>query len=228
MRKPAFALALALAVSPALARAQSPARPDFTGVWTVTAYTGALKPTDGKPPPLKAEAKAVYDQHLAAAARGDRSYDGASICLPEGVPRIMLKEPFEILQRDRAMYFIAMNRLAWRAYFGEALPTDLDPLFMGYSVARWEGPTLVVDSTGLRDTTLLDDKGLPHSEALRLTQRFHMGKDGRTMTVGITVDDPQTYSRPWTATQTFARKPADFQMPEEFCARKLASTAPQR
>ncbi len=230
--KPASALIglLALAAVPALAHAapSSAATPDFTGAWTVTAYMPALKPADGKPVPFKPAAKAVYDKHLADAAKGDKAYDGAAICLPEGMPRIMLKEPFEILQRDKEVAFVAQNRVPWRAYLGEQLPANPDPFYMGYSVAKWDGPSLVIDSAGFRDVTVLDDKGLPHSEQLHLTQRFHMGKDGKTMTVRYTIDDPTDYTRPWSASATFVKKPASFQMPEEVCAAKLATTAPKR
>ena len=219
--------AIALAALPALAHAA--AHPDFTGAWMVTPYSGALKPADGKPVPLKPAAKAVYDKHLAAAAKGDKSWDSASECLPEGLPRLMtVNEPFEILQRDKEIAFVAQNRVPWRAYVGEQLPADPDPFYMGYSVAKWDGPTLVIDSAGFRDVTVLDDKGLPHSEQLHLTQTFKMGKDGKTMTVRYTIDDPTDYTRPWSATATFVKKPASFQMPEEVCAAKLATTAPKR
>jgi hypothetical protein len=218
---------LALAAVPALAQAAS-ANPDFTGAWAVSAYTPSLKPVDGKPVPFKPEARAVYAKHLADAAKGDKTYDTTGICLPEGVPRIMLKEPFEILQRGKEIAFVAQNRVPWRVYMNEALPTDPDPLFMGYSVGKWQGGALVVDSSGFRDTTLLDDKGLPHSEALRLTQRLRLGKDGKTMTVSFTIDDPKTYTRPWTARATFVKKPKGFEFPEEVCAEKLESTAPKR
>jgi hypothetical protein len=226
--KPASVLLLAgLLAAPAVAAQAQAAHPDLTGTWTVAGYSASLKPVDGKAPPLKPEAKAVYDQHLAAAAKGDRSFDETTLCLPEGLPRLMVgKEPFEIMQRDKAVYFVAQNRLPWRAYFGEQLPTDEDPLYLGFSVAKWDGSALVVDSAGFRDGTLLDDAGLPHSDALRLTSRYRLGADGKTMTVTFTIDDPKTYTRPWTARATYVKKPANWQMPEEVCAAKLKSTAP--
>src|SRR4051812_23934777 len=117
-----LAAGAALAALPALAHAQA-GHPNFTGVWTITGYTGALKPTDGKPIPFKPEAKAAYDKHLAAAKSGDKSWDPATQCLPEGLPRIMtINEPFEIMQRDKAVYFVAQNRVPWKAFFGEQLP----------------------------------------------------------------------------------------------------------
>lgn len=229
MRKTLTLLAAgaALAVLPALAHAQ--ARPDFTGAWIVTPYTGSLKPLDGKPVPFKPEAKKVYEQHLAAAAKGDRTWDDASICLPEGLPRLeTIKEPFEIMQKSNAMYFVAQNRLPWRAYFNEKLPEDADPMYLGYHVAKWDGPKLVIDSAGFRDVSVLDDKGIPHSEKLHLTGTYVMGPDNKTMTVTWRIEDPDTFTRPWTAKATFKRMPPSFQFPEEVCAEKLQSTAPKR
>jgi hypothetical protein len=227
--KPVSILAgvLALAAVPALAQAAS-GKPDFTGAWMVSAYTPSLKPADGKPVPFKPAAKALYARHLADAAKGDKAYDTSGVCLPEGLPRIMLKEPFEVLQKDKELAFVAQNRVPWRVYLDEAPQTDVDPLFMGYSVGKWQGSTLVVDSSGFRDTTLLDDKGLPHSEALHLTQRLRLGAGGKTMTISFTIDDRQTYTRPWTATASFVKKPRSFEFPEEVCAEKLESTAPKR
>ncbi len=223
--------AVAAATLPALApaAAQAQAHPDFTGAWVVTPYTGQLKPADGKPVPFTPEGKALYDKHLAAAAKGDKSWDETTICIPEGLPRLMIiNEPFEIMQRDKAVYFVAQNRLPWRAYFNEELPKadDVDPMYLGFHVAKWEGSTLVIDSSGFRDSTVLDDKGLPHSEKLHLTQKIHLGAGGKTMTVDYTIDDPADYTHPWTARATFSKKPDSFQMPEEVCAAKLQSTAP--
>jgi len=68
---------------------------------------------------------------------------------------------------------------------------------MGYSVGRWNGDTLVVESVGFNDRTWLDVSGHPHTEALRITERFTR-KDFGHMQIQITFDDPKAYSRPWT------------------------------
>jgi hypothetical protein len=222
-----LAAGAALAALPALAHAQ--AHPDFTGAWRVAAYNAALKPADGKPIPFKPEAKKVYDQHVAAAAKGDRTWDETTICLPEGLPRLeLINEPFEIMQKDKAMYFVAQNRLPWRAYFGEKLPDDPDPMYLGYHVAKWDGAKLVIDSSGFRDASVLDDSGIPHSEKLHLTATYALGADNKTMTVTWRIEDPDTFTQPWTATASFKRMPASFQFPEEVCAAKLQTTAPKR
>ena len=221
-----LAAGAALATLPAIAHAQ--AHPDFTGAWIVSPYKAKLTPVDGGAVPLKPEAKKVYDEHRAAAAKGDHTWDGTSICLPEGLPRLeTIHEPFEIMQKSNAMYFVAQNRLPWRAYFNEKLPDDPDPMYLGFHVAKWEGAKLVIDSSGFRDGTVLDDSGIPHSEKLHLTSTYTLGKGGQTMTVSYRIEDPDTFTRPWTASATFKRMPASFQFPEEVCAEKLQSTAPK-
>jgi hypothetical protein len=224
-----LAVGALLASAPALAHAQS--HPDFTGAWIVSPYKAALKPVDGAPVPFKPEAKKVYEAHIAAAAKGDHSWDDTSICLPEGLPRLeTINEPFEFMQKSNAIYFVAQNRLPWRAYFNEKLPdpADADPMYLGYHVAKWEGAKLVIDSASFRDVTALDDSGIPHSEKLTLTSTYVMGPDGKTMTVTYRIADPDTFTKAWTAKATFKRMPAGFQFPEEVCAAKLQSTAPKR
>ncbi len=212
--------------TPALA-APAAAHPDLTGVWRITGYSQALKSEDGKPAPLTPAAQAIYDQHKAALAKGDHEFDPAAACIPEGLPRMMLVDkPFEILQRDKAVYFVAQNRLPRRVYFDEPLPTDPELLYLGYSIAHWDGSTLVIDSSGFRDVTLLDDAGMPHSDQLKLTERYSLSKDGKGLDLKITLDDPKVFTRPWTAVAHYQKKPG-YQIPEEVCAEGIATTAPK-
>ncbi len=205
------------------------AQPDLTGTWSIAGPITVLKTVEGTLPPMNAGAKALYEKHLAATARGDRSFDGMTRCLPPGLPRLMLvNEPFEILQRDHAIYFIhQLNRLPRRAYFGEPLPVDPDPAFLGFSVARWDGAALVIDSAGFRDETLLDEAGLPHSEALHLTERYQFDQDGKTLHARFTIDDPKTFTRTWSAQADYRKRPG-YELSEEVCADKLAARRAQK
>jgi hypothetical protein len=209
-------LMVALLAVPPLAGA---AQPDLTGVWLIVKPPAALQTVSGERPPLNPDGKALYEQHLTAAAHGDRTFDGTTRCLPPGLPRLMLvNEPFEILQRDKAVYFVhELNRLPRRAYFGEALPADADPVYLGFSVARWDGATLVIESSGFRDGTLLDESGLPHSESLHLTERYQLDKDGRTLHARFTIDDPKMFTRAWDAKADYVRR-VDYEIPEQVCA----------
>jgi hypothetical protein len=79
---------------------------------------------------------------------------------------------------------------------GRKLPEDPNPSWVGYSVGRWEADTLVVESNGFNDKTQLDAFH-PHSEALHLTERYRR-RDLGHMEIEMTVNDPKTYTKPWT------------------------------
>jgi hypothetical protein len=82
---------------------------------------------------------------------------------------------------------------------GRALPKDPEPSFKGYSVGRWEGETLVVDTIGFKDDLWLDVSGHPLTDHARTTERIRRVNYGN-LEVAITVDDPKAYTKPWTAT----------------------------
>jgi hypothetical protein len=84
---------------------------------------------------------------------------------------------------------------------GRKPPSDALPLWLGYSVGKWEGDTLVVDTTGFNDKTVLDAFGNPHSDALHLTERYHR-RDYGHLDVELTVDDPKIYTKPFTIKYT--------------------------
>ncbi|HEY6454873.1 MAG TPA: hypothetical protein VIY90_06260 [Steroidobacteraceae bacterium] len=206
----------------------SAAVPDLSGVWFIDHHVGALKTVDGKAPPLTPAAQAVYEAHQAAIAKGDFSFDGATHCLPPGLPRLMLMhEPFEILQRPKTLYFVhQINRLPRRVYLDEPLPTDVDPHYLGYSVGKWDGDALVVDSNGFEDGTMLDNAGLPHSDALHLTERYQLSKDGMHLHLLMTIDDPKTFTQDWSAKADYTKRPG-FEIPEEVCADTPAAKRPR-
>ena len=83
---------------------------------------------------------------------------------------------------------------------GRALPEDPQPAWNGYSVGRWDGDALVIETAGFNDLTWLDNAGTPHSEALHVTERFHRRDIGH-LDIQITVDDPKTFLHPFTVTE---------------------------
>jgi hypothetical protein len=203
----------------AVSLAASAAVPDLSGVWVIAAPVGALKTADGHTPPLNADGLKTYAAHRAAAAKGDYAFDGMTRCLPPGLPRLLLvHEPFEILQKPKVIYFVhQLNRLPRRAYLDEALPTDVDPHYLGYSVAKWDDDALVIDTNGFDDSTLLDNSGLPHSDALHLTERYLLDKDGRHLHLTLTIEDAKTFTQTWTAHADFVKRPG-YELKEEVCA----------
>lgn len=210
---------VAAAVSVLVSSAALADAPDFSGVWSISSPVMALKTIDGHAPPLTADAKSVYEAHRAAAAKGDFSFDGTVHCLPPGLPRLMLmREPFEILQRPKVIYFVhQLNRLPRRVYLNETLPTDVDPHYLGYSVGKWDGDALVVDTNGFDDSTMLDNSGLPHSESLHLTERYELSQDHKHLHLKLTIEDPKTFTQSWTAQTDFVKKPG-YELPEDVCA----------
>jgi hypothetical protein len=98
---------------------------------------------------------------------------------------------------------------------GRGLPEEMNPTWLGYSVGHWEGDTLVVTTAGFNDKTWLDFSGHPHSEALRITERFHR-RDFGHLDFEMTLDDAKTFTRPITvkANKTLA---ADMELMETIC-----------
>jgi hypothetical protein len=121
--------------------------------------------------------------------------------MPQSLPRADIHSyaPFKIIQTPGLIAFLyeidGMHRQVYTD--GRKLPVDPQPLWLGYSVGRWEGDTLVVDTAGFNDKSWLDVAGHPHSDALRIEERFHR-RDFGHMDLQVTVDDPKMYTKPFT------------------------------
>ena len=118
--------------------------------------------------------------------------------------------PYEFVQAPGRMLQFWEREHEWRSIWtdGRPLPTDPDPTWFGYAVGHWEGDdTFVVESSGFNDKTWLTPTGYPHSDALRVTERYRR-VDHDTILYTITVTDPQAYSQPITGPQkTMKLKP---------------------
>jgi hypothetical protein len=118
-------------------------------------------------------------------------------CYLPGVPRAnYMPHPFQILQSDKAIFFSYEFAGAVRNIYmkdpGEA-PVDS---WMGQSVGKWEGDTLVVTVTGMNDRTWFDRAGNHHTEQMKVVERYTpQGPDH--LWYEATIEDPQTFSRPW-------------------------------
>ena len=143
----------------------------------------------------------------------------ATHCLPQGIPLgSMLSEPVKIVQSPKliAILYEADDKHRQIYTDGRVLPKVFDqPAWLGYSVGRWERDTLVVESAGFNDKTWLDVMGHPHSEALRVVERYHR-RDFGHMDVEMTFDDPKMYTKPFTVKVTYELWP-DSDIFEFFC-----------
>lgn len=132
-----------------------------------------------------------------AARRSGASVCGASIGIPLAG---LLSEPIKIVQAPKlTMVLYEVDNLHRQIFTdGRRLPTEINlPAYLGYSIGHWEGNTFVVETAGFNDKTRFDQMGHPHSEALRVTERFRRTDFGH-MEVEMTFDDPETYTKPFT------------------------------
>ncbi len=121
-------------------------------------------------------------------------------CLPVGVPaNMLLPSPFKIIQTPSVIVTLYEGFEGQRQIYtdGRKHPADPEPTWLGYATGQWQGNTLVVDMDGFNDKSWLDAVGSPHSDALRVVERFHR-RDFGHMDVEVTIDDPKTYTAPFT------------------------------
>ena len=191
--------------------------PDLSGIWrsASTRYLTDLTAGSARVA-LQPWARTLYDQRRAGKGKSRPS----DRCLPRGVPSMMLarNEPWKVVQTSDAITILFHESLHYRQIFidGRPFPDDPAPSWFGYSIGRWEGETLVAETIGLTEETWLDEGGHPHSDALRVTERFRRVALGR-MDVDVTIDDAKAYAAPWTVTVRFELLP-NAELGERVCA----------
>jgi hypothetical protein len=117
--------------------------------------------------------------------------------------------PVQIVQTARKVFWLhEYQHLIRHVYMDEPLPStdDFDPSFMGQAAGRWDGDTLVIETIGFNDKTVLDREGMPHSPDMRVTERLRLIEGGKRLEDLVTIDDPKTYTAAWTARVVFERK----------------------
>lgn len=199
----------------------------LAGVWLADAPKPLVKTTEDETPPLKPEAEAVYRERIAARAAGEAaSFDPVTWCASPGLPRIMFaRHPFELVVSEQRVAVLFEWYDWFRTIDMSGAPQEaLFPLKMGASAGRWDGDDLVVTTTDLSDTTLLDRAGLPHSERLTITERLHLTSDD-ALEIRFTINDPATYTRAWETTMTYSRRPAG-SLGEYACLSRIAAGDP--
>lgn len=179
--------------------------PDLSGPWT------------GRPAVIRVPDEALSAESKALLHEREQNYfkDRPGFrCQPSG-PETMAG--WRRIIHTPSLIAIAYENLMYRLIFtdGRTLEANPEPTWMGYSVGRWEGDTLVVDSNGFNDRTWLDARGMPHTEALRTTERYQRLNVGR-MRVELTVTDPGAFQGSWTTTYDLEFQ-ADNEMVEGVC-----------
>jgi hypothetical protein len=185
-------------------------KPDLSGVWMSQA-SGPNEP--GRPPraafgntgigfkddlPFQPWARELQKKRSAEFSKDNP--DG--LCLPESTMQLHLDpQPFRIVQTPGAIFIFYETNYGVRTIYtdGRPLPPqgEPQPYWYGYSVGRWEGDTLVVQTNNYRDGGWLDARGSPVTDALRVTERIRRVNYGQ-IDVELTVDDPKAYTQPFT------------------------------
>jgi len=142
-----------------------------------------------------------------------------TLCPPPTLPlENFIPIPYKIVQTPKLTLLLYEGDTVFRQIFtdGRKLPPDPQPSWLGYSVGKWEGDVFVVETVGFNDKGPLDAIGHPHSESLRLTERFRR-RDFGHLEVQVTVDDPMTYTKPVTIRSGHRLIP-DTELIETFCS----------
>jgi hypothetical protein len=143
-----------------------------------------------------------WAKELLAKRRAENDKDNPDAhCLPMGLLQFHEHiQPRKIVQTPALIVVIYEANYGLRQIFmdGRSLPTrDAEPWWYGYSLGKWDGDTLVVETTGLRDGGWLDIWGSPLTDQAKITERFRRPTYG-TLIVDVTIDDPKAYTKPFT------------------------------
>jgi hypothetical protein len=171
--------------------------PDLSGNWAPNAIRENVDlQTTGVEVPMLPWAAAVFKQRHDSMSKDDPE----ARCLPPGVPRMSTTPyPWTIVQTPKLIVILYEGGAhIWRKIFMDGRPHDpnVQETWLGDSIGRWEGDTLVVDTVGQNDKTWIDQAGIPHSNEMRVIERFRRMDTGH-MEIEHTVEDPKTFTRPW-------------------------------
>jgi hypothetical protein len=158
-------------------------------------------PADGKIP-YKPEALAMREENRAGWPRTDPE----TSCYLPGIPRATyMPYPFQIVQGGGNILFVyeyaSTNRVVFMSNHQEP-PVDT---WMGWSNGRWEGDTLVVETTGFNDRTWFDRAGNYHTSGLKVTERFNLISENH-LQYEATIEDPNVFTQPWTISMPLYRR----------------------
>jgi hypothetical protein len=184
---------------------------DLSGFWQITSYSPHLMPMDGGSIPFTPAGLTSYlkiQQQLKESPAVDAA---RSTCVPEGVPRSLTSPyPFDLVQSPSQVILLHEVSRAVRIVPMQDQHNDpglWDPSYMGDGIGHWDQATLVIDVTNFNDLTWLDDSGLPHSDQLHTVERLRTLKGGQQLEDVVTIEDPATFTRPWSVRFLFERRP---------------------
>ena len=170
---------------------------------------------------FKAARKGLNDSDLLGR---DEENPWLSGCMPPGPAWIMFN-PFAVLELrqfpDVVLLFSDDDHAVRRIYLDDRRhPEPHATSLMGYSTGRYDGDTLVIDTTGIGDQTWIDFTGHPHSDALHLVERIRRVNQ-KTLETQVTIDDPRAYKKPWTKKMVRGLAPASTRVGDDVVCSEL-------
>jgi hypothetical protein len=169
-------------------------------------------------PILKPQTLARMKPIVAAEAAGHSHLKMIDMCYPAGVPMILnQRDPMQILQTaGKVVLLYVRDSLTRHVYLDQPHTSNLKPSWFGESVGHYEGDTLVVDTIGENNRTYTDRFFTPHSDKIHVIERYKVAADRKTMQVELLVEDPETFTTPWSARVTYKADTTPYE--ETICA----------
>jgi hypothetical protein len=190
-------------------------KPDLSGIWNAPEDKYFRDLTVGGPPaPMLPWAEKLFKERKGNLEKGHPS----ERCLGHGVTDYdTLGTLRRVIQTPQMIAFLYEGYNHYRQIFmdGRPLPKPTQPSYMGYSVGKWEGDTLVVDTNGLNNEGWLDMDGHPQTESTHITERFRR-RDFGHMDLQLIIDDPTAYTKTWSANVPLVYAP-DEELIEAIC-----------
>ena len=194
-------------VPPAEAVAAKPAAQaaHLAGVWEPKTF-GFMVPNA----PLSAAGEDIVKRNAAAMQSGKIMQTAWVSCRPGAVSTMtMPREKIVVLQSpDEVTILFEMPRMVRRIRMNASHPEQIEPAYVGDSIGRWEGATLVVDTLGFNGYAELDARGQPTSAKLHTIERFTPSADGNAIDIDTTIEDPEYYTQPFTIKRSWKKSPA--------------------
>lgn len=216
---PAFVAFLVL-VLPGATFAQDSV-PNFHGLWLTDGSArdatrivdGRLpdgtpaEPRPGSPSALTEEGRNLYERNKAGIAASDPTIDQSLLCIPSGFPRIALNsQPVLIMQEEDVVVWTSESNqgIARRIWISDQHTTPW-PSRLGDSIARWDGDTLIVETTDIAEDTLINSRGLGHSAEFTAIERWRLIDGGAKLEIHMAFTDPVIFTEPWDTTVIYER-----------------------
>ncbi len=198
-------------------------KPDLSGVWDVPEsadINDARKAfVSWEAPSMQPWALEIYKENRRGIERPDsdgrQELDPQFNCFPPGPSRLLGSHPFEFIQLPgRVLILSEADHWVRRIYMdGRGHPDGYPITWMGHSIGKWDGDTLVIDTIDTNDKTWIDSLGHPHSEALHLVERIRR-VDHDTLQIETTFHDPKAYTKPGRARQVYQLMPPGYEIME--------------